>query len=181
MTMLTHVRLRPTNESATCKSTASDLLSKLVPVNEAVNNTARRRLRVLIADDTAAIRDSLSALIARLDGVEIVGLAETGSQALELIRSLQPDVATLDIRMPGVNGINVLEAVRREKLKVTVIILTGLDEAEYRRRCFAIGADYFFHKATEFESVIDVLKQRVRELHGAPPASASGDIQPALP
>jgi DNA-binding NarL/FixJ family response regulator len=120
----------------------------------------RKSLRVLIADDTAAIRDSLSALLHRVEGVEIVGLAETGSQALELIRSLKPDVATLDIRMPGANGIKVLETIRREKIETTVIVLTGLDETEYRRRCFDVGADYFFHKSTEFEKVIDVLKER---------------------
>lgn len=171
--------MRPTAESATCKSTNQRVLPSLLAVNDAVNNPARKRLRVLIADDTAAIRDSLSALISRLENVEIVGLAETGTRALELIRSLQPDVATLDIRMPGVNGINVLESVRREKLKVTVIVLTGLDEAEYRRRCFAIGADYFFHKATEFEMVIEVLKQRARALNDAPPAFAPGEIPPS--
>jgi two-component system, response regulator YesN len=138
-------------------------------VNNVLTENARKKLRVLIADDTAAIRDSLSALISRIDDVEIVGLAETGTRALELIRSLQPDITTLDIRMPGVSGINVLEAIRREKLNVTIIVLTGLVEAEYRRKCLALGASYFFHKATEFEMVIDVLNERVRSLNAPAP------------
>ena len=129
------------------------------------DSLVEKKLRVLIADDTANIRESLSALISHIRGVEVVGMAETGTQALELLRALKPDIATLDIRMPGVNGIKVLETIRREDLNTTVIILTGLDEAEYRRRCFDIGADYFFHKATEFEKVMDVLKERAGKLN----------------
>lgn len=119
----------------------------------------------MIADDTSAIRDSLSALVARVPDVEIVGLAETGAQALEMIRRLRPDVATLDIRMPEVNGIKVLEAVRKEQLDITVIVLTGLDEAEYRKKCLSLGAKYFLHKATEFETVIEVLKEQAAKLN----------------
>jgi len=122
-------------------------------------------LRVLIADDTAAIRESLSALVKRLEDVEIIGLAENGAQALEMIRSLKPDVATLDIRMPGANGIKVLETIQKEQLGVVVTVLTGLDEAEYRNKCLSLGAKHFFHKATEFEKVIEVLKQYAANLN----------------
>ena len=66
---------------------------------------ARKRLKALIADDTAAIRDSMSNLVARLPDVEIVGTAQTGLEALDKIRALKPDIATLDIRMPDLNGI----------------------------------------------------------------------------
>lgn len=118
-----------------------------------------KRFRVLIADDSAAIRESLSALISRLKNVEIVGLARTGSEALELIRTLKPDAVTLDIRMPELNGIGTLEVIKREQLEVMVIVLTGLDEDEYRRKCLELGAKYFFHKSTEFEMVIDVLTE----------------------
>lgn len=122
-------------------------------------------MRVLIADDTAAIRESLSALVKRLEDVEIIGLAENGAQALEMIRSLKPDVATLDIRMPGANGIKVLETIQKEQLGVVVTVLTGLDEAEYRNKCLSLGAKHFFHKATEFEKVIEVLKQYAANLN----------------
>jgi len=125
---------------------------------ETAGHSSHNRFRVLIADDSAAIRQSLSALISRLTDVEIVGLAWTGSEALELIRTLKPDAVTLDVRMPGINGINVLKAIKREGLKVMVIVLTGLDEEEYRRKCFESGANYFFHKSTEFEKVMNVLR-----------------------
>ena len=134
-------------------------------MKEAKEISTQKKVRVLIADDTANIRESLSALISRIEGVEIVALAETGTQALEMLRALKPDVVTLDIRMPGVNGIKVLETIRHENVPTTVIVLTGLDETEYRRRCFDVGADYYFHKATEFEKVMDVLKERASKLN----------------
>jgi DNA-binding NarL/FixJ family response regulator len=123
-------------------------------------------LRVVIADDTAAIRESMSNLISRLADVEIVGQAHTGTQALQMIRTLKPHIATLDIRMPELSGINVLTQLNREGSDVAVIMLSGLVEAEYRRKCLALGAKYFFHKATEFEMVVDVLKEQARVLNG---------------
>jgi DNA-binding NarL/FixJ family response regulator len=124
----------------------------------------RKCLRVLIADDTAAIRFSLSDLMSRLEGVEVVGLAETGAAALEMARSLKPDVMTLDIRMPEMTGINVLEVMQQEKLDVMAIVLTGLEGDEYRERCLALGASHFFHKSTEFEEVLKLLEDRARRL-----------------
>ena len=133
-------------------------------------HAARKTLKVLIADDTAAIRESMSNLVSRLKDVEIVGVAQTGLEALDKIRSLKPDVATLDIRMPGLNGISVLEAVQQEKLPVAVIILTGLAETEYRRKCLALGAEHFFNKATEFELVVEILRERAARMN--PPSQA---------
>jgi YesN/AraC family two-component response regulator len=126
-------------------------------MNNEDGNQNRKRLRVLIADDSAAIRDSLSSLISRLPDVEIVGLARTGVEAYELIQSLNPDVVTLDIRMPEMSGINVLEAIKKKQLETTIIVLTGLAEIEYRRKCTELGAKFFFNKSTEFEKVIEVL------------------------
>lgn len=136
-------------------------------MTRAVANLSSPRLfRVLIADDSTAIRQSLSALISRLKNVEIVGLARNGSEALELIRNLKPDAVTLDLRMPEKNGISVLEAIKRERLNIMVIVLTGLAEDEYRRKCLELGAKYFFHKVTEFEMVIDVLTEHAARVIG---------------
>ncbi|MDB6121512.1 MAG: hypothetical protein JWQ71_505 [Pedosphaera sp.] len=129
------------------------------------SNLPEQRLRVLMADDSAAIRDSLSALISRLPGIEIVGAATTGLEALDLIRKLKPDVATLDVRMPEMNGISVLEVIKKERLGVTVIVLTGAAEVEYKLKCLELGARFFFHKSTEFEKVIEVLSDYVLRLN----------------
>ena len=99
--------------------------------------------------------------------MEVVALAQTGAEALRLIRSLKPHVATLDIRMPETNGIQVLEAIRHEGLEVLAIIVTGLDEVEYRRKCRELGAGHFFHKSTEFEKVIEVVREQAARLVNA--------------
>jgi len=129
------------------------------------DRSGARRARVMIADDSAAIRSSLSSLISRIPGVEIVGLAPNGTAALNMIRTLKPDAVTLDIRMPEMNGLNVLEALKGEDLPRLIIVLTGLQEPEYRRRSLELGAKHFFHKATEFEHVIDILAKFARELN----------------
>jgi YesN/AraC family two-component response regulator len=149
-----------------CGFASFDLVEKQGKEPGPVRQADRKQLRVLIADDTAAIRDSMSNLISRLRDVEIVGQAQTGTQALELIRTLKPHIATLDIRMPELSGINVLTELKREGSDTSIIMLSGLAEAEYRRKCLALGAKYFFHKATEFEQVVEVLKESARALNG---------------
>ena len=134
-------------------------------MTNAANNQARKRTRVLIADDSAAIRSSLSALISRLPQVEIAGVAITGSEALQMARSLKPDIVTLDVRMPEMSGIQVLEALQKERLNPVVIMLTGMTETEYQRKCLELGAKYFFHKTTEFEKVIEILLEHNQQLN----------------
>lgn len=123
----------------------------------------------MIADDSATIRASLAALIARLPGVEIVGMAETGVEAVKLARALKPDVMTLDVRMPEMTGLGVLEAMRGEEPAPMIIMLTGLAGIEYEQKCEELGAKYFFHKDTEFEKVIEILAEHNRRLNQPEP------------
>jgi YesN/AraC family two-component response regulator len=151
-------------------------------VTDEVARSSQPRLRVLIADDSGAIRDSFAALLARVEGVEIVGMAKTGIEAMEMVRRLKPDAMTLDVRMPDMNGIQVLEALKREKLEVMVLVLSGMGEDKYRERCIALGAARFFDKPTEFESMLKVLAETAASLKSAqvPPLSQSGS-QPNPP
>ena len=144
------------------------MTNQLVPGSETA-----RPLKVLIADDSASIRASLGALISRLPNVEVVGLAENGREAIEQIHRLKPDAVTLDIRMPDLSGLNVLEWIKREQLELTVIILTGVAEREYRRKCLELGATFFFHKSTEFEQAIDVMAGLARQRESPKPNSST--------
>lgn len=124
-------------------------------------------MKVVIADDSEAIRTSLAALLARVEGVEIVGKATTGVEAMEMVRRLKPDAMTLDVRMPEMNGIKVLEALKHEKLELTVLVLSGVGEDKYRERCISLGAARFFDKATEFEQVLNLLAEKAASLRAA--------------
>jgi Response regulator containing a CheY-like receiver domain and an HTH DNA-binding domain len=73
--------------------------------------------------------------------------------ALKLIREKEPDLAILDIRMPEMNGIEVLKKIRELKMKVKVCILTNYPYPIYKRRCLEAGADYFLRKTEDFEEI----------------------------
>jgi YesN/AraC family two-component response regulator len=116
-------------------------------------------LKLFIADDSEAILESLSDLLVEIRGMEIVGYAHNANEAIERIKKSKPDVAILDIRMPGGNGIHVLETIKAYKNKILVIMLTAYPYPQYRQKCEEMGAEYFFDKSTEFHRVQEVLTE----------------------
>ena len=105
-------------------------------------------MRILIVDDSPVVRERLTALLAELEGVEVVGQAQDVVGAVAAIRALRPDVVTLDIRMPGGNGIEALAEVKKVQPAPIVIMLTNYPYPQYRKKCLDAGADYFLDKST---------------------------------
>jgi DNA-binding NarL/FixJ family response regulator len=108
-------------------------------------------IRVAIADDQALVRAGFQALLDAEDGVEVVGVAADGLEAIELVSAHHPDVVLMDVRMPGVDG---LEATRRILGEPTVegvrvLILTTFDLDEYVFEALRAGASGFLLKDTE--------------------------------
>ena len=128
-------------------------------------------MRVFIADDSDALRSQVKEILAEIEGIEVVGQAKDAPEALQSIRKLKPDVVILDIRMPSGNGLSVLDPIRKEKIPSKVIIFTNYPYLAYRKQYLDAGADYFFYKAIEFDSLIGVLKkliplyQKAEEIH----------------
>jgi DNA-binding NarL/FixJ family response regulator len=120
--------------------------------------TGKPGIRLLIIDDSPAIRQTLSRLDLLVPRVEVVGVAENGMEGLELLRKLRPDVATLDLHMPEMGGIELLNAIKAEGLSCLVIVLSGAVDESYRIECLALGADYVFNKTTEFNKFIEILR-----------------------
>jgi DNA-binding NarL/FixJ family response regulator len=114
-------------------------------------------MRVLIADDCAAIVESLSAMLAEVGGIDLVGQAGTVMDASRSIRELEPDVVILDIEMPGGSGLDVLAGLKRDRRSPVVIVLTNHPQPQYRERCLQDGAKFFLDKSTEFEKVVEIL------------------------
>jgi DNA-binding NarL/FixJ family response regulator len=81
-------------------------------------------VRVLIADDHPVVRDGIRGMFARDPGVEVVGEAADGARAVELARSLEPDVVLMDLRMPGTGGVHAIRELVRQGLPVRVLVLT---------------------------------------------------------
>ncbi|HEX2084274.1 MAG TPA: response regulator transcription factor [Solirubrobacteraceae bacterium] len=108
-------------------------------------------IRVVLADDQALVRAGLRALLAAEDGIEVVGEAADGDEAVGVVREQRPDVVLMDVRMPGTDG---LEATRRivadEALEgVRVLVLTTFELDEYVFEALRVGAAGFLLKAEE--------------------------------
>src|SRR4030042_5163817 len=110
-------------------------------------------MKIVIADDSSLLRDRIKSLLNDINDVFVVGEAENGVEALQLIREKEPDLAIIDIRMPEMNGIEVLMKIRDLKMKVKICILTSYPYPQYKKRCFEAGADYFLSKTEDFEEI----------------------------
>ena len=115
--------------------------------------------KVFIVDDSPVVRERLTGMINELAAMQVVGHAEIAFEAIHSIRRLKPDVVVLDISMPGGSGMYVLETIKRERPCPLVIMLTNFAHEQYRKKCLQLGADHFFDKTTEFDRVIEVLRQ----------------------
>jgi len=117
-----------------------------------------RTVNVFIVDDSAAIRDALVSMLTGLKQIRVVGSTGDATTAPDRIREMRPDVAILDIRMPGMSGIEILRRLKREPYPPVVIILTNYPYPQYRERCQKAGADYFLDKSTEFDRLVRTLR-----------------------
>jgi DNA-binding NarL/FixJ family response regulator len=108
-------------------------------------------IRVLLADDQALVRAGFRALLDAQEGIEVVGEAADGAEALQLARSLRPDVVLMDIRMPGLDGLEATRAIAADQLLngVRIVILTTFDLDEYVFEALRVGASGFLVKSTE--------------------------------
>jgi DNA-binding NarL/FixJ family response regulator len=117
-------------------------------------------IRVVLADDQALIRAGFRVLLSGIDGIEVVGEASDGGQAIDVARSARADVVLMDIRMPGVDG---LEATRRigqdeDLAGVRVLILTTYENDEYVYEALQNGASGFLVKDTEPAELVHAIR-----------------------
>lgn len=121
-------------------------------------------MRLFIADDSKILRERLVEILSEIEDVEIIGQEGDTAKVIEAIQELKPDLVILDIRMPGGNGIMVLEKLKKMENPPIVVMFTNYPYLQYRKRCFDSGADYFFYKATEFEKLVEVIKESAKAL-----------------
>lgn len=122
---------------------------------------------MLLADDHALVRAGIRALVEKIDGVEVVGQAGDGREALQLIKKHRPDIVLLDIAMPGLNGFEVLDQTVRECPEVSVIVLSVHDAEEYAMRALSLGAMGYLPKSAasaELEQAIKTVASKEKYL-----------------
>lgn len=119
-------------------------------------------IKLLIVDDSAFMRKIVSDIASEIEGLEVVGIARNGLDALEVIPKLKPDIITLDIEMPKLNGLDTLKAIKKD-YNIPVIMLSSLSNTETTIEALQIGAVDFISKPKSLNSDISDLKIELNE------------------
>jgi len=116
-------------------------------------------IRLVLAEDQGLVLGAISALLSLEGDLEVVGQATDGQAALELCRTLAPDVLVTDIEMPRLSGLDVAERLRAEGSPVRVIIVTTFGRAGYLRRALEVGARGYLLKDAPADQLADAVRR----------------------
>jgi DNA-binding NarL/FixJ family response regulator len=151
-------------------------------------------VRLLIADDHPVYRDGLRLLLGDRDGIDVVGTATGGLEAVELASSTQPDVVIMDLRMPDLNGIEATRRIVSTSPHVGVLVLTMFEDDESVVAAMRAGARGYLLKGADEEEILHAVRAvargeaifgaalaaRIAAYFAAPPPAAAPDAFPTL-
>lgn len=154
-------------------------------------------IRVLLVDDQPLIRMGLEALLGRRAGIEVVGQASNGEEALQAIQQLDPDVVLMDIRMPGIDGVEATRQLTARGSRAAVIILTTFQDDENVFSGISAGAKGYLLKDAPPDTIVEAIRtvaegkallqpevtnqvlQEFRRLRDSGPQAAAGPAAPS--
>ena len=144
-------------------------------------------MRIMICDDQAIVRDGLELLLKLEKDIEVVGLAQDGAQAIELVEQSRPDLVLMDLMMPGVNGVEATRSIRAHYPHIKVLVLTTYDDDEWVFDAIRAGASGYLLKDTPRARVIEAIRGTIAGKTFVDPAvagklleqAASPQLQPA--
>ena len=119
---------------------------------------AERPIRILIVDDHPVVRAGLTSMLSTQPGFQVVGNASNGADALALVDADAPDILLLDLRMPGLTGIEVLRALQQGKSKSRAIILTSFETDEDVYQAIQAGAQSYLLKNTSQQELVGAIR-----------------------
>ncbi len=118
-----------------------------------------KKITLLIVDDHPLFRQGVADALTLEEDLKVVGQTANGSEALDLIRSLKPNVAVLDVNLPGINGQQITHQVTQEKLLTRILLVTGYDDVEQALHAALAGAAAFCSKNNvEAQSLIQIIR-----------------------
>jgi two-component system, NarL family, response regulator len=123
-----------------------------------MSDLKRASIRILVVDDHPVVLAGLTSMLGTQAGIEVVGIASSGEEALDLLPRAQADVMLLDLRMPGMNGVDTLHAMNRVKLATRAIILTSFETDEDIYRAVQAGAHGYLMKDAPQADMIAAIK-----------------------
>jgi len=133
-------------------------------------------IRLLIADDQALVRGALSALLGLEGDIEVVAEVARGDEVLDAVRAQRPDVALLDIEMPGIDGISAAAQVRAAMPECRVLMVTTFGRPGYLKRAMQAGASGFVVKDTPAAQLADAVRRVAQGLRVVDPQLAADSL-----
>jgi len=118
-------------------------------------------MKVIICDDQAIIRDGLEMLLKLENDIDVVGVAQDGAEAVELTKNKSPDLVLMDLKMPGLNGVEATRRIRTHFPQTKVLVLTTYDDDEWVFDAVRAGASGYLLKDTPREKVIEAVRGTV--------------------
>lgn len=115
-------------------------------------------IQVLIADDHPVVRNGIRNILEPAVGITVVGEAESGQQALEMIETLHPDVVLLDMQLPDISGIEVVKKVGEAGILVRILGLSTYDDNEYISQLLSLGASGYLLKEEVPETIVEAVR-----------------------
>jgi DNA-binding NarL/FixJ family response regulator len=119
---------------------------------------SKAEIRVVVADDHPAFRDGVCRRLSRETGISVVGEADSGPAALQLIRATLPEVVLLDLEMPGMNGVEVTQALAEENSAAHVLILSAYEDEEVIAAVIDAGAAGYMSKEAPLAKIVEAVR-----------------------
>ncbi|MBN1289242.1 MAG: response regulator transcription factor [Actinobacteria bacterium] len=116
-----------------------------------------KKVKTMIVDDHKIVRDGLKAVFEQGSPIDVIAEAETAEEALEMLTKVKPDVILMDISLPGMNGLKATQQIREKYPKMTVLILTMLDQEGYVYEAVKSGAMGYMLKSSSTDDLIDAI------------------------
>lgn len=120
------------------------------------------KIKIVIVDDQTLMRDGLKTILELENDMEVLGTAENGLKAIEMVKELRPDVVLMDIRMPVMNGVESTRAIKQSFPDTCVIMLTTFDDEEYIIDALSFGASGYLLKDMPGDKLIDAVRDGIK-------------------
>lgn len=141
-------------------------------------------IRVLLVDDQQLIRDGIVSLLSLQPGIEMIGAAENGAMACDIVPELEPDLILMDIRMPGMDGIEATEKIYGRFPHIRILMLTTFDDEDYIIRALRAGACGYLLKnlpASDLAQAIKLAHAGIFQLHPSVAGKLVGNLNQIQP